>query len=242
MNMKSIAISLLLLTGGPAIAADMPAKAPKAATVVGYPYQTAGLYWGIGTEALISQAQVNTGGTGTSNLFAAGAALNVTVGYSRPISGGTGFMAIEATCGWQNLGGTTQVVSAVTNEVRERISCVEGLKLGGPILNVLNLLPSSGLPLPTLPNIGAPSGSSHPYLFAGAREGRVLATDNLTGVSREVWQVKAEARIGLIQQFDTGIAMDVYLAWDPKQGGFAIGGPSSANLGNTYIIGAKLLY
>lgn len=240
MRMKAI-LAALLLFSGPAVAADMPVKAPVKAAVVGYPYQTAGLYWGLGTEAMISQAQVNTAGT-TSNLFAAGASLNVTVGYSRPINAGTGFIAFEATCGWQNLGGTTQVVSVTTNEVRERISCVEGVKLGGPILNLLNVLPSSGLPLPTLPNIGNPSGSTHPYIFAGAREGRVNAIDNLTGVSREVWQVKAEARVGMIQQFDTGIAMDVYLAWDPSQGGFTIGGPSSAKLGNTYIIGAKLLY
>lgn len=239
--MKSI-IAALALFASPAIAADMPVKAKTATpTVVGYPYQTAGLYWGLGTEALISQAQVNTG-SDTSNLFAAGAALNVTLGYSRPINAGAGFIAFEATCGWQNLGGTTQAVSVTTNEVRERVSCAEGIKLGGPILNMLNLLPSSGLPLPTLPNIGAPSGSTHPYLGVFGREGRVLATDNLTGVSREVWQVKAEARLGLIQQFDTGIAMDVYLAWDPSQGGFTIGGPSSAKLGNTYIIGAKLLY
>jgi hypothetical protein len=233
------AAAALFVASSQACAADMPVKAPRQPFLTGYT-NNAGFYWGVGTFTEIDQAKVTTGPL-DSNLFAVGQALDFTLGYVRGNAAGTAFLAVEASCGWQNVGGTTQVVGVTVAEVRSRLSCEERLKLGGPITNLLNLLPSGGLPLPALPTLGNPSGTTHPYLFVGARENKEVATDIL-GNSRERWAIKGVVGAGMIQQFDTGIAADIYVEWNPEQGGFSLGGPSKANMGNGYRLGAKLLY
>jgi hypothetical protein len=62
------------------------------------------------------------------------------------------------------------------------------------------------------------------------------------GISKKTWQVKGAIGAGIMQQFSTGVTADIWAEWNPKQQGFTIGGPQTANTGQGFRIGAALLY
>src|ERR1700726_3207284 len=95
----------------PAMAADMPTKAPPAPVATAYPYSVAGLYWGITTYASQTTLNVNAPGADSGAMAVVGGSLGGVIGYSMPINKGANFAAFELSAAGQNIGGSsTQAV------------------------------------------------------------------------------------------------------------------------------------
>lgn len=230
------AFALFALAAPSARAADMVPVYKAPSTYAGFPYNGSGFYYGLNTFAEIKDSTVDVAGA-RSGLFQAGAAVGGTVGYQR--GNGTSFVAIEAMV---NIANTGANAATTATDIKSRYSFEQRVKFGGPLANVLNFLPaSSGATFPALPALGAPNGAAHPYLMVGLHESRESV--DVLGVARDKWQFKGAVGAGMMQQFANGIAGDAWIEYQPKQGGgFAVGGPISANQGQTYRIGAALLY
>lgn len=137
-------LSAFVLSPLPALAADMPVKAPNFA----YPLDLAGWYAGIDTGAAVSRASV----TGSSTLFAnslitgklnaAGGYIGGCVGYIRGNVGS--WWAVQGCGDWQNI---TASAPGIAASVGSRWDSTVEVRLGGTI-NPVNLM------LDTLSNLG----------------------------------------------------------------------------------------
>lgn len=233
--MKYLLLASVFFLGLPELAgaADLPVKAP--APFSGYPYTGSGFYKGLTTFAEINDSKVSVPGS-SANLFQAGAAIGLTVGYQFANPPGTTFTAIEASCAYSNTNGS-QMGTLVG--MASHWSCSEMVKFGGPIANVLNWLPS-GLQFPSLPNLGNQTGPTHPYIGAGARER--VEEGSIPGSSHRVWKINGFLAAGFLQQFSTTMVGDIRVEWAPKGQSFTIGTPVDANTGQSFRLVASLYF
>jgi hypothetical protein len=236
MNMKSILTSLLLLVGGPAIAADMPTKAPAIPFVLGYSGN--GWYKGVGTFAEINDATVASG-----NVTTAGGAIQGVLGYQWANAGGGTFTALQFSGAYHNVGGSN-VAGAITS----RWSGEAMVKFGGPITNVLQWLPA-GVSFPTLPAVGAAVGSAHPWIGGGVRVQDATGTCTDATIcdvgSKHNVSAKGFLAAGILQQYCTNpqscLTMDTFFEFNPSQDGFNVVG-TPAKLGKGYRAGMNFYF
>jgi len=220
----------LLISSSLACAADLPVKAPPLPFVLGY--SGSGVYKFIGTFMEANSSQTTLGNTNTF-----GGALVAGVGYQWANAPGGSFTAIEASCAYHNVGGSS-IVRAMTS----KWSCDGLVKLGGPITNVLQWLPARAS-FPTLPAIGSAVGSAHPYVGVG---GTIEdATASVIGVHKHNVDGKFIAAAGILQQYCTAptscLTMDTRFTFSPKQDGFSVLGLHQ-NIGNQYKAGMNFAF
>ena len=230
--MKRMLAALALLIAGPAVAADMPVKAPVTPVPFVLGYSGSGWYKFIGTAMQANDSQTTLGNVNTF-----GGSLIAGFGYQKANAPGGTFTAIEALCAYHNVGG-----SNIAGSITSKWSCDGLVKLGGPITNVLQWLPA-GASFPTLPAIGAAIGAAHPWVGLG---GTVEdATASVVGANKHNIDGKFIAAAGILQQYCTAptscLTTDTYFKFSPKQSGFQVLG-TNQNIGKQYEAGIKFAF
>lgn len=215
------------LFAAPAIAADLPVKI-KPIAFTGYPYQGSGFYVGVGAVAAILNADVglNTGGT---NIFTAGAALDMTAGYQ--FTTGSNWYAVEASVQYTNMGGAV-ACPAGNCMISSTWGFEQRVLAGFPYQLLASAIPNFGAIFPGLPPL--PTGTAtnvHPYVFLGLREDDRSAMFNLARA--QVWTVQPTAGAGFRTQLTNGAVMDTSVGCTFTDAGLQLGGtdPSSAKFG-----------
>lgn len=227
--------ALLALFVVPAHAQIVTKSAPPLAA---YPYNTSGIYYGIG--ALGQGAIANIAG---ANAVALGAALNGVVGYQW--RGGLDFMAVEASAYWTNLGASASCPLGTSCSVDSNVGLEQRFKLGFPYTAVSNLLPNFGAVFPGLPVISVQTtGTQHPYLMAGVHEDDVSSQFGLS--TGRAWQVQPVFGAGILGQWTQGLVVDMWaeasisnVGFDLVNGGLVTG---KANIGTVYRAGVSALF
>lgn len=196
----------------PAIAADMPVKAPVQRVAVGaYPYETGGLYFGVGTFAETEKISTPLG----SDTFAAGASLTGTIGYTKPLTPGS-WVAIEGQIAYANTGTNSACAAALPCSVNSKVSGELLAKYGGNLQDLGGFIPGLGSAFPTLPTINVTNPTVHPYIGAGV----LIAKDELDalGLGDRKTRARGIMRVGFLTQKDSGTVIDTWAEWSPKPG------------------------
>lgn len=232
----ALAASALL---SPALAADLPIKAPKI-LAAGYPYQGSGFYAGIGAVGAVLSADVGAN-TGGSSIFSAGAAIDLTAGYQ--FTTGTNWYAFEASAQYTNMGGSVACgVNACS--VSSKWGFEQRGLIGFPIQQVLSVLPNFGTLFPGLPPLpnGVTTTSSHPYVFVGIREDDRSAMFALA--QAQVWTIQPVVGMGLRSQWTNGLVADTSVGCTFADTGLQLGGidNASAKFGRDCRAAFRLLY
>jgi opacity protein-like surface antigen len=216
---------LLLLTTAltalamPAMAADMPVKAPPAVAQPIYPYTVPGIYWGVTTYASQTNLNVNAPGSNAGDMSVIGGSLGVVAGYSMPVNNGKNFARFEVSAAGQNINGTaSQSAGLLSIKGPWRIEGVA--EYGMPCANIAAYFPNLGGILPTLPAI--PSGlvatNCHAYAGLGAAAEDISAKLNMNGgagVSQgSAWSGALIGKMGQIWQLTNGAAVETWLEYE----------------------------
>lgn len=237
----ALAAAASLFIGAPAIGADLPVKAPRL-LAAGYPYQGSGLYVGLGAVGAVLNADVGAN-TGGSNVFTAGAALDVTAGYQ--FTTANNWYAFEASVQYTNMGGAV-ACPAGDCSVSTKWGFEQRVLVGFPIQQVLSVLPNFGTVFPGLPplpgGVNASTTNTHPYIFAGLREDDRSAAFGLARA--RVWTIQPVAGLGLRQQWTNGLVADTSIGCTFTDTGLQIGGidNASARFGRDCRAAFRLLY
>lgn len=235
MRFKTTLAALAALLVGPALAADLPVKAPVAQAVPFYaPYNGSGWYFGLEAGGGAGSAGVS-GVPGVNN-----AALTVTdglvggiVGFSSDMSNGQRYWFAEADIGWNNLNGNTAGFS-LTGPLT-----LQGLVgVGAPASQVLAWLPTFGLTAPTLPGLppGVTASNPHVYFAAGVDISDISTSFNLA--SNTDWQFAPLVAMGLESQLSSGGTIGARVEDVFQASAVCVGGQCS-KMGN--LIRAKVL-
>lgn len=224
---------------GAAGAADiMPLKARDPSF-----FANAGWYWGIGTVATTTNAEVNAVALGSGSVTTVGAGIGPVFGYHS--GNAQSFRAIEGALYWQNLGGSnlasTPKGAVGGADINSEFSAAARVKIGGVgIMSTLgSILPTNlfggGLAPLAAPVTGQPN---MPYFSVGIDASAVKAS--IIGSEAKGWQVVPTFGMGYMSQImdpttnrPTGYVTDVSVEYTPAGRGFVIGGDPNvdANLG-----------
>lgn len=210
---KHLAILTVALFPCVASAADLPVKAPpRAALISAYPYETGGTYFGIGTFAETEKINTPLG----QDMFAAGASITGTVGYTRPLSAGS-WVAVEGQFAYANTGANNVCAAGTPCSIHSKLSGELLAKYGGNLSDLSALLPGLGSAFPTMPTIPGTNPTVHPYVGAGL----LVSRDELDALGLGERRVRARgvARVGFLTQKDNGTVVDTWAEWSPRPGG-----------------------
>jgi hypothetical protein len=248
-----LAGALTLLGDWPASAADLAVKAGQPRPRVLATYSGCGSYYGIHTVAAAARTDVQgtPGSIGTP--YAVGAAVGGTLGYL--CGDGVGWKAIEGMISYQNLGATSPATdTAVEGMIESRWGATVRGKLGGPIANMLNLLPNLSTILPVFPEPapGTLPTTNHPYLFGAVHVDRIkgsvgMAEGDGTRV-RGGFGVGVMSELGRAQNNPQGsrVVMDTWVEYIAAGSGVTLGGidgsTGAANQGREIRVGMAILY
>lgn len=187
----------------------MPVKA-QPRLVGAYPYETGGAYFGIGTFAETEKINAPLG----QDVFAAGASVTGTVGYTKPLTAGS-WVAIEGQVAYANTG-TNNICGAVACSVQSKLSGELLAKYGGNLNDLGAIIPNIGSAFPTLPTIPGTNPTVHPYIGGGI----LFAKDELDALGLGDHKIRARGimRVGFLTQKDTGTVIDTWAEYSPKAG------------------------
>lgn len=240
MHKLTIAALAAFLIATPAIAADLPVKAPPV-QFTGYPYNGSGFYGGIGAVGEILSADLGSA-AGSNSVYSAGAALDVTVGYQRGLK--STWIAIEASAQYTNIGGSVTCAAGTPCALGSKWGFEQRGLIGFPIDLIAGLLPNFGSIFPTLPALpnGVVTTSSHPYIYAGLREDDISAVYGVA--SAQVWKIQPVLGIGLREQWKAGLVVDTSAGCTFANTGLTIGGPlgATATLGRDCRAAVRFLF
>lgn len=237
--MKRILAFLFLISGVPAMAADMPAKAVPVNLFAGYP-ATNGFYFGIYTiGGMGSVSPSATGpiaaGVNPNSLTTNEASVGGLLGYAWNVPSSQMFVATEAMFGWNNINGTAQGFAfSGPAAFKQRIM------VGAPVSTIASLFPNFGLtipPFPALPN-GAVITNIKPYLYGALNEDD-LSID-VGGKSNTTWGLAPEVGAGALGQVTPSTVVDVFAGVKFPQKGVCVGveaGLACAGKGTTAVAG-----
>jgi len=218
--MKRIASLLFgIALCGPAFAADMVVKAPKASLLsTAYP-ATSGIYFGVGT----------LGGGGTVSADVPGVNQNSLVSNQIGVAGIIGYV-------WNVPGFSLTGPATFTQRVM----------VGAPLNDIAALFPTFNLqvpPFPTLPG-GQVASNIKPYLFGSLTEDDV--TIDIAGMgSNKDWRLAPGMGIGMLGQLTSGSVVDVFAMTKFPQKGICFGnglpnGQACGGVGTTYLAGLAI--
>jgi hypothetical protein len=230
--LRSLPLLALLLLPTWAQAADLPLKAP-AYSPPGYP-SGCGFYYGL--NALASAAPLVDAPVGVSTI---GGDVGGTLGYTCNISNSTAFWFVEGMLDAQNLNGNANGLSfGGPLHIEQRVG------FGGPILQLLNVLPNLNLPsvpsLPTLPS-GITAGPSMGYIYGAVNEDDVSAQFGL-GTAHE-WLISPEVGLGILDRLSNNVVADVWAGARMETNSFCLGGTGACpKLGTGVVTGIAFKY
>lgn len=241
MRMTLVLAVAAALMAGAAGAADLPVKAATPLVTAGYPYSGNGFYAGIGAVGAVANS-----GVAGSNLFSAGAALDLTAGYQWSLNCATNgsctnWAALQGSVQYTNLGTTTTCPTGVSCSINSKWGFeLDGL-FGFPLTNVLSVMPNLGTIFPALPALpaGVTAATSHPYLLVGLRADDVSGAYGLA--NGQVWTFQPAIGMGLRSQWTQGLAVDTSASCTFAGTGFTVGGVN-ANLGRDCRAAVRFLY
>lgn len=202
----------------PVYAADMPQpKTVYKAPPVGYPYDTSGIYYGVGASA-------NTQATSVANTgaFDASAGLRGVVGYQW--KGGLDFLAFEVAGVYENLG-SAGLCGGVPCSTNTKWQIEPRFKAGFPFSVVQSVLPNWAALFPglTFPSNITVTGTQHPYVFLGVPIQQNAASFN--GATGTATTAQLEAGIGLQNQWQQNSVVDISTGFTLNGVGVTIAGP-----------------
>jgi hypothetical protein len=229
MGKRVLGILAAGLLGSTAYAADLPVKAPPLPAATAYPYQTAGLYWGVTAYAAQTSLNVNAPGADSGDVVAVGGSVGLLGGYSMPLSGGAAFGAFEVSAATQNIGASgAQSAGILSFKGPWRVEAIA--KYGVPCANLTSMLPNLGSILPTLPALpaGLVATNCHAYIGGGAAGEDISATLNLnTGGSvgsGSEWSLSGVIKTGQIWQLSSGAAVETWIEYETNGRSFGLSG------------------
>lgn len=222
--------SLVLFMGG-ARAADLAHKAPS---LQFNPYPTAGCGAYYGVNALGSASPI---ANATPGATAIGGDIGGTLGYTCATSAST-FWFVEAMADFQNLNGSGPGF-ALTGpaHIEERVA------FGGPINQLLNVLPNINLPaVPSLPGLpgGITAGPSNGYVYAAINEDDVSAT--FGGATGRDWIISPELGVGMLSRLSNNVVADVWAGARLQSQEVCVGGFSCPKLSTGLVTGLAFKY
>jgi len=205
----TVAVAAAILAASAASAADIPGRSPSltSSILAGYP-ASSGFYFGLNTMMGAGSVTADTvnpvAGVNSNSLTTTEGKIGGTIGYAWGTP--NAFFAIEAMFDAANFNGSQQGLS-----LGGPASFEQRFKIGTPINNLLNLLPTLNLPtvapFPALP-AGVTATNVRPYLMGSIHEDDVsLAYLQSSG---KEWQIGYGVGIGAIMQLTNGVAVDVW--------------------------------
>jgi opacity protein-like surface antigen len=239
MNMKYLSI-LALSTAlvAPAIAADMPTKAPAYQV---YDLTHCGAYIGLNSIGSATSVQgVAVPGTQLVN-----AGLGGTIGYGCPFNAQTGsFWFAEGLFDIVNINGTSNGLN-----LSGPLSFTQRFGAGTPINNMLSVFnPLGGLgtaavpSLPVLPN-GVTASPGAPYIYAALHEQDISAQLGLA--SNREWLFSYGVGMGLRYRLSNGVVADTFAEYKTQSNLICIGPLGQAGCTKTgpgVQVGFQFLY
>lgn len=222
--------SLVLFTGS-AQAADLLHKAPSL-QFNPYPTNGCGAYYGV--NALGSASPISNATPGAT---AIGGDVGGTLGYTCALSAST-FWFAEFMADFQNLNGSGPGFSLTgPAHLEERVA------FGGPINQLLNVLPNLNLPavpsLPGLPN-GITPGPTQGYFYAAINEDDVSAT--FGGATGHDWIISPEVGVGMLSRLSNNVVADVWAGARLQSQEVCVGGFACPKLSTGLVTGLAFKY
>lgn len=237
----TISIFAALIVSASAFAADMPVPLPtKAAPSIVYPYDTSGVYFGIGS--LVTGQKPTIDGTTAAGVTSMGGSVGGLVGYRW--GGKTGFaISVDGSAYWNNLGGTsacnTAGVGQVSCSIESRFSAMQRVGLEVDTALLTNLFPQIGLPsapgVPVLSNISI-TGHKTKVFFA-LLEDDVSA--QIAGLAvGKAWTIAPGIGVGTDWNLGNGSVIETWAGYFNPTQGFSIGPvPGNASPGKIFKFG-----
>jgi hypothetical protein len=198
----TLALAAAAAISGPALAADLPTKAPAAAPInYAYPTTKCGLYYGVNTMG--ATAAVENAAIGTQTVQGA---VGLTLGYTCPVGGGYWF--VDADFDFANLNGSANGLSLSGPAMFE-----QRFGFGAPVPLILGLIPGLSSLQNAVPSlIPLPAGysvvTSSPYLFASVHEDDTGVA--LGFAANRAYLISAGFGIGTKTRLSNGVVFDPY--------------------------------
>jgi len=194
-----LAAAIAALSSLPALAADLPAKAPTGYSA--YPTTACGLYYGVNTMG--STAAVENAAIGTQTVQGA---IGLTLGYTCPV--GSGYWFVDGMFDFANLNGSTNGL-ALTGPAQFE----QRFGFGAPVPLLLSLVPGfsslqnavpSLIPLPAGVNVV----TSFPYIFGSVHEDDTGVSNGFA--SNRAYLISAGFGLGNKVRLSNGIVFDPF--------------------------------
>lgn len=231
-----------------ALAADLPLKAPPAASGVaaifkGYPYGTSGLFVGIFTEGGAGAVNGATApGVASASLTSTQAGVGATIGYSWGWKNSPVAFSAEGDFGWTNFNGTNAGLSMSGPAAFE-----QRIVAFTPLATMLSMLPN-GPNFGTVPPFqplqpGLFASNLQMGLFAGIRENDISL--NFPGLtSNREWRVAPVVGLMAMEQLSNGTALRSWIKTVFPDKGVCAGPVKNAcgGLGQQYLAGAGIYF
>jgi hypothetical protein len=248
MKNKLLAGSLLLaamtaavLFGGSfARAADIAVKAPAPIIPTGYPYQSAGLFFGIYTEGAGGSVAATVPGVGSASLATTDAGLGGTIGYAWGSKASLIAYSIEGDFGFTNFNGNNAGLA-----LSGPLSFEQRFVVFTPWANLASYLPNFPNILGTVPPFpalqpGLTSSNLQTGFALGVRE-KDISTAFAGVQANKVWAVEPVIKLIAMEQLSNGTALrawaGVALSTDRKIIGATPAGVTSITPGPEALAG-----
>jgi hypothetical protein len=232
-----------------AVAADVPPSAPvftappSFVVANGYPYETAGLFFGLFTEGGGGSVNASVPGVVAGSLTTTQAGLGVTAGYAWGQKGNPFAFSLEGDFGWTNFNGGTAGLS-----VSGPLFFEQRFVVFTPYKTIADLFPS-------FPNIGTlPPFSALPAgvtasnqqlgLLVGLREEDISLAFPGLAANRE-WHFAPEIGLAQMEQLSNHSAMRTWFKTVfPGDKGLCVGpiAKACASLGQQYKVGVGVYF
>ena len=239
---KLLLAAVAALFAIPALAADLPTKAPQFQPTLSL--ATGGFYFGAWTTGGIGSVQgsalANLGpGVNPASVTAVEAGVGGLVGYlwNMPTCA-TCFLAAEGWFGWQNINGNT-VGFSFSGPLMAKERLLYGADTGTIAAAFPQLFP---FPVPPFPPSLGNITNIKPYLYFALDEDDVSL--NVPGLAaNKLWSVSPEFGLGAKGQVSASVAVDVFAGVKLPQKGVCVGSFAAlgcAGMGTTAVVGMAL--
>jgi hypothetical protein len=198
---KFLLAAVAALISLPALAADLPTKAPQTGFAT-YPV-SCGMYYGVNTMGETSAD--NNAAVGTQ--FVQGA-IGLTLGYTCPMGASGGYWFADGMFDFANLNGASNGLAlSGPAQFEQRFG------VGAPVSLLLNLVPGLSTLTNAVPSlIPLPAGvavvTSFPYLFAGLHEDDVGVSNGFA--NNKQYLISAGIGIGNKTRWSNGVVFDPF--------------------------------
>lgn len=248
-NLKGIFMKKLLLAAVaalisfPALAADLPTKAPAVPIPQAYPYQSSGLFFGLYTEGGGGSVTANAPGVNPASLATTDAGLGATLGYAFGQRGSSFGYTLEADAGFTNFNGNNAGFA-----LSGPLSFEQRFVVWTPFSSIQALLPNlpnifgTVPPFPILP-AGVTASNMQTGLAFGVKEKDISLSFAGVQANKE-WIVEPVFKVMMMEQLSNSTAIRAWAGVAvPTQG--HIFGPiptSTAKMGPEVLAGVGVYF